>query len=178
MLTERFESALVFAFRTHQHQRRKVTGSPYFSHLMAVSSLVLEHGGNEDEAIAALLHDSIEDCQVSPAAIEEGFGPRVLHIVQLCTEPSGLKWRPRKERYIAQIATSHDDGVLRVSLADKVHNAQSMLKDWHVVGDDLWRVFGRDNTLWYMQALLDIYPADWPLTQHYADTLEALRATR
>jgi (p)ppGpp synthase/HD superfamily hydrolase len=128
---ERFERALVFADRAHAGQPRKSGGEtaiPYISHLLGVCSLVIEAGGSEDEAIAALLHDAAEDQggEEMLDRIEAEFGPDVRRVVDACSdtlEQPKPPWRARKESYIAKLASKRDDE-LRVSLADKVHNAE------------------------------------------------------
>ena len=158
-LTARFEEALVFATRLHAQQTRKGTAIPYIAHLLAVTSIVLENGGSEDEAIAALLHDAIED-QGGAATREEirrRFGDTVVFIVDGCTDAEVLPkppWRARKEAYIAHIR--HAPASVRlVSAADKLHNARSVLADYRVLGDALWQRFngGKDGTLWYYRSV-------------------------
>src|SRR5436190_11435160 len=124
-LSGRFERALVYATRLHRDQRRKGSGVPYAAHLLGVASLVLEDGGNEDEAIAALLHDAVEDQGGRPRLdeIDREFGASVAHIVEGCTDADAIpkpSWRPRKEAYINALA-SHDASVRRVALADKLY---------------------------------------------------------
>ena len=169
LLTNKYEEALVYTAQLHSSHVRKGSGVPYFSHLMAVSSLVLEHGGNEDEAIAGLLHDAIEDQGDSHAGgpsglrkeIADKFGDRVLQIVEACTDTDQIPkppWRERKEVYIAHLADA-DAGSLKVSCADKIHNARSILTDFHQQGDDLWQIFKgkKDGTLWYYRTLADTF---------------------
>ena len=163
MLSDRFGEALAYASRLHRHQRRKGTNIPYISHLLAVSAIVLEHGGGEDEAIAALLHDAIED-QGGAATREEirrRFGDRVTEIVDGCTDAETIPkppWRERKEAYIAHVALA-DESVRLVSAADKLHNARSILADYRQIGDALWpRFTGRkDGTLWYYRSLVEAF---------------------
>ena len=161
MLTVKFEDALLFAADKHRAQIRKGSGVPYLSHLLGVASLVLEHGGDEDEAIGALLHDVIEDQDVTEAELNEKFGPRVAQIVVGCTDGvpdaiSGQKapWRTRKEDYIAHLNSETESSIRLVSLADKLHNIRSIITDYRTVGEELWARFsgGRD-TIWYYQAL-------------------------
>ncbi|RCJ41057.1 HD domain-containing protein [Nostoc punctiforme] len=122
ILTNRFSEALVFAHQAHLHQVRKGgTKAPYISHLLAVASLVLEAGGNEDEAIAALLHDAIEDVQVEPRLIIEKFGENVCKIVQELSEDKALPKKERKSRYIESVCC-FSNSAIRVSIADKLHN--------------------------------------------------------
>ncbi|MBD2728007.1 bifunctional (p)ppGpp synthetase/guanosine-3',5'-bis(diphosphate) 3'-pyrophosphohydrolase [Nostoc sp. FACHB-892] len=163
MLSERFTTALTYATQLHANQVRKGSGVPYIAHLLGVASIALEYGANEDEAIAALLHDAIED-QGGAATREEirrRFGNNVTAIVDGCTDADTTpkpSWRERKEAYIAHIPTA-SPSVLLVSLADKLYNAQSILKDYRVLGDSLWERFhgGKEGTLWYYRALVDTF---------------------
>ena len=158
-LSSRYEAALVMASQLHASQKRKGTSIPYISHLLAVSSLVLEHGGSEDQAIAALLHDAVEDQGGLPTLVKirDHFGDVVAEIVDHCTdayEEPKPEWRIRKEEYIASIAEKPLDAVL-VSCADKLHNARAILNDLRTLGDELWGRFtgGKEGTLWYYQSL-------------------------
>src|SRR4051812_4948627 len=134
--TERLIEALAVATRLHADQVRKSTTIPYVSHLYGACSIALDYGANEDEAIAALLHDAIEDADDTQAARDAvaAFAPRVVHIVEACTDgtpgPDGKKprWEQRKESYLEHLATA-DAGVLLVSASDKLHNARSILAD-------------------------------------------------
>ena len=142
----------------------KGTGIPYLSHLLAVASLVIEDGGDECEAIAALLHDVVEDRGGAPrlAEVRERFGGRVAAIVVGCSEireTPELPWRPRKDRYIARLAGA-DRSIIRVSLADKVHNARSILLDYRTEGEGLWRRFNpHSDQLWYYRSLENAFRA-------------------
>ena len=158
-LSPRYEAALVMATQLHASQKRKGTSIPYVSHLLAVSSLVLEHGGSEDQAIAALLHDAVEDQGGLPTLnkIRDHFGDVVAKIVDHCTdayEEPKPEWRIRKEEYIASIAEKPLDAAL-VSCADNLHNARAILNDLRTLGDELWGRFtgGKEGTLWYYQSL-------------------------
>ena len=159
-LTSRFEKALVFASQLHREQRRKGSDVPYVSHLLAVAALVIEHGGDEDEAIAALLHDAIED-QGGPTArdgILRRFGERVTGIVEGCTDSQTNPKPPWKERKLAYIAgiSEKSPSVQFVCAADKLHNARSILSDYRTLGEEVWQRFvgGREGTLWYYGALV------------------------
>jgi len=160
-LSTRFEEALVFATQLHAGQTRKGTTIPYISHLLAVTAIVLEHGGDEDEAIAALLHDSIED-QGGASTREEirrHFGDKVVEIINGCTDSDVMPkppWRERKEAYIAHISVASAP-VRLVSAADKLHNARTVLEDYRIVGEALWKRFngGKEGTLWYYRAAVD-----------------------
>ena len=162
-LTERFEQALVYATRLHATQIRKATGVPYIAHLLSVTALVLEDGGNEDEAIAALLHDAVEDQggKATRAEIYRLFGEQVVAIVDGCTEFDSLPkppWRDRKQRYLEQLRQG-SSSVRRVALADKLHNARSLLSDYRQQGDEIWSMFGagKEGMLWFYHSLLWVY---------------------
>lgn len=163
ILTARFDDALVYASRLHANQLRKGTRVPYASHLLAVTAIVLEQGGDEDEAIAALLHDAVEDQGGRPVLqeIERRFGSRVAGIVDGCTDAYTLPkppWRERKEAYLSQLQ-GESASVRLVSAADKLHNLRSILADYRLLGDGLWQRFngGRDGTLWYHRQLCDAF---------------------
>ncbi len=163
MLSDRFERALVYATRLHAKQMRKGSRVPYVSHLLAVAGLVLEHGGSEDQAIAALLHDAVEDQggQKTLAVIRRRFGPAVADIVLACSDTDVVPkppWRPRKEAYLAHLRRS-SAAVRLVSAADKVHNARSTVSDLRLHGARVWRRFhaGPDEQLWYYRSLVTIF---------------------
>jgi len=168
LLTERFDEAFRFAHRLHRDQTRKGTPIPYISHLMTVAALVVEHDGNEDQAIAGLLHDAAEDQGGAEtlAKIRTTFGDTVAAIVSDCTdawtEPKP-PWRERKEAYLAALPGKPAPSLL-VSLADKTHNAEAILFDYRVLGDPLWDRFngGADGTRWYYNALADVFSDTMP----------------
>jgi (p)ppGpp synthase/HD superfamily hydrolase len=169
-LSDRYYEALDYAARLHAQQVRKGTNVPYVSHLLAVSSLVLEHGGDEDEAIAALLHDAVED-QGGTATAEEirrRFGARVAEIVVACSDTDSdvrpkPAWRPRKVAHLDQLRTA-SPSVRLVVAADKLHNARSIALEYRRSGEALWSRFsgGRDGTLWYYRETLEILSAPAP----------------
>jgi (p)ppGpp synthase/HD superfamily hydrolase len=161
-LSTRFEDALILAKRLHAKQMRKGTTIPYISHLLAVASIVLEQGGSEDEAIAALLHDAIEDQGGVPTRrlIRERFGENVVEIVNGCTDAESMPkppWRGRKEAYIARLADA-PASVRLVSAADKLHNTRAILADYRDIGEALWKRFngGKEGTLWYYRTLVTV----------------------
>lgn len=163
MLGERFERALGFAAATHRTQVRKGSGIPYIGHLLGVCSLVVEDGGSEDEAIAALLHDAAEDQggEEMLARIRDQFGSAVADIVLACSdtlEEPKPPWCGRKQSYVAHLEHQPVE-VLRVSLADKLFNARAILRDYAVVGDQLWDRFkvGSQGQLWYYRQLADAF---------------------
>jgi (p)ppGpp synthase/HD superfamily hydrolase len=160
-LGPRFRRAFLFAADKHAGQTRKASTIPYIAHLMGVASLVLEFGGDEDLAIAALLHDVVEDCGGAPMLkeVERRFGFRVAKIVEGCTDSDSdpkPPWRERKEKYLQHLKTA-DANTRLVSAADKLNNVRSILADYREVGESIWARFngGRDGTLWYYRALLD-----------------------
>jgi len=167
-LSPRFSKALSYASDLHASQLRKGTTIPYVSHLLAVGSIVLEAGGDEDEAVAALLHDGPEDQggQVTLDYIRDVFGDRVADIVEHCSDSlvdvgqeDKEPWLERKQRYIERLRSTLDRSVYLVSAADKLHNARSIARDYERVGEDLWKRFngGRKGTLWYYEALISVY---------------------
>lgn len=160
---EKFEEALVYAARLHWDQKRKGTGTPYVTHLLAVAAIVGENGGAEYEVVAALLHDAPEDRggRERLEDIRARFGDEVAQIVDGCTdtyEDPKPAWRPRKENYVTHVATA-SDSVRLVSSADKLHNARAILADLRSLGDELWNRFtgGKEGTLWYYRALVEAY---------------------
>lgn len=163
ILSSRFSLAFNFAMEVHQQQYRKRSDIPYVSHLLAVTAIVLEQGGDEDLAIAALLHDSAED-QGGFKILEKInnlFGSRVAQIVEGCSDSFDIPkppWKERKVRYISELEKSDPDIIL-ISLADKLHNSQAICRDLRVYGENTWEKFngGRDGTLWYYQELVRVY---------------------
>src|SRR3954466_7526932 len=152
-LSQRFDGALRFAFERHRFHARKGSRVPYLSHLMGVSALVLEHGGSEDQAIAALLHDAVEDASPGQGpdvlqAIGEEFGDDVRAMVEACSdslngEGGKRPWRERKLDYVAglRVPAKKSDDALLVTAADKVHNARLIAKDLRTYGPAFWGTF-------------------------------------
>jgi (p)ppGpp synthase/HD superfamily hydrolase len=162
-LGPRFLAAFLFAAEKHAGQTRKASTTPYIAHLMGVASLVLEAGGDEDLAIAALLHDVVEDCGGAPMLkeVRRRFGKRVAKVVEGCTDADTypkLPWRERKEGYIRHLKNADVDTRL-VSVADKLNNVRSILSDYREIGESVWARFngGREGTLWYYRALLEVF---------------------
>lgn len=181
-LTPRFEQALVYAHQLHARQTRKGNTVPYIAHLLGVCALVLEDGGDEDEAIAALLHDAVEDQggRATLREIETRFGVRVASIVESCSDAFTVPkppWRARKEEYLAHLP-QHSPAAVRVSLADKLHNARAILRDLRTLGPQVWARFngGRDGTLWYYASLVEIFSqiSRSPMTEELRATVAAL----
>lgn len=172
LLSSKFALALQFANEIHRNQVRKGIGAPYISHLMAVCALVLEYGGDENQAIAALLHDSAEDCGGQPmlAAVQLMFGDDVAKIVGACTDtfddpkPS---WKPRKEAYLKAMATKPASAKL-VACADKLHNLGHTLRDIEIEGVGPWRVRmsespngAAEKQVWYYVGCLRALSNSW-----------------
>lgn len=165
-LGERFQRALAYAVEVHRGHKRKGSGEPYAAHLLAVASLVLEHGGDEEAAIAALLHDAAEDQggERRLADIEERFGQRVADVVAACSDTFQTPkppWRERKGAYLDHLPEAEPD-VLLVSAADKLHNATSILEDHRERGDELWSIFttgSASDQLWYYRSLVAAFEA-------------------
>ena len=163
-MTPRFRNALAYASAVHAGQLRKGPRQiPYIGHLLGVASLVLEDGGDEDEVIAALLHDAPEDQGgvVRLAEIRDRFGERVAQIVHGCSdtldEPKP-PWRAREERYVAHLETA-EPSVLRVSIADKVNNLGGTVADVRLDGPRVWQRFnaGPEEQVWYYGSLVDVF---------------------
>lgn len=175
MLGRRFQEALGYAADVHASQRRKGGSVPYIAHLLGVASLVIEDAAeagclDEDQAVAALLHDAAED-QGGEARLSDigtRFGPPVAAMVRalsdsLADDDEKPPWRARKEAYLQELATESDPGVLRVSLADKLYNARAIARDHHLHGERIWRRFNRDaDPLWYYGALAEMFARRMP----------------
>ncbi len=155
---DRLADATAYALTIHADQERKGSGTPYIAHLLGVASIILEHGGDEDLAIAGLLHDAIEDVGIEQeAVIATRFGARVAGIVRACTDADTLPkppWRARKEAYVAHLETVGRD-VLLVSAADKLHNARAIVTDLRTLGPAMFARFtgGMEGSIWYYETL-------------------------
>ncbi|MCY4594945.1 MAG: HD domain-containing protein [Bryobacterales bacterium] len=159
-MADRFSAAVAFAGALHRGQHRKSNGSPYFSHLLAVTALVMAAGGDEDECIAALLHDAVEDQGGARTAeeIRRRFGDRVADIVLECSEKRepGCSWIDRKRNSLQSVSSATSSARLVLS-ADKLHNVRSLISDYRVGGESIWERFRgkRDGTLWYYRSMAD-----------------------
>ena len=190
MLTERFDAALALAHRVHRRQLRKGTTIPYIAHVLGVAALVLEYGGDEDEAIAAVLHDVLEDVaefgvDLTTDAlrhhIEERYGHKVLAIVDELTdtvEHPKPAWPARKAKHVAALRDAPPSALL-VAAADKLHNVRSLIRDYRSAREQLWDRFnpeaGRDRILAYYRSLVELFKARLPGA--LADDLERELAT-
>jgi len=177
LYTPRFIEAVQAALLMHAHQPRKGTTIPYASHLLGTCSIALDYGANEGEAIAALLHDVIEDVHYAPGAREavEGFGPEVLRIVEACSdtdESPKPPWPDRKMAYLAHLGEA-DRSVLLVSASDKLHNARSIVADLRHDGDAVWERFNatKAQSLGYYRALVAAFRGN---PQHAIDLVDEL----
>jgi (p)ppGpp synthase/HD superfamily hydrolase len=173
----KFQEALVYAAQAHACQLRKGSRIPYLSHLLAVTALALEHGATEAEAIAALLHDAVEDAggKARLADIETHFGKAVASIVAGCTDTDQFPkppWRERKTAYVAHLRQA-PLSVKLVAAADKLHNARAILSDYRALGDAVWSHFkgGKSGTLWYHRAMVSAFSE--PPLRRLAEDLDA-----
>jgi HD domain len=187
VFTPRVMRALAYAAHVHRYQRRTETGIPYLAHLISVAALVAEDGGGEIEVMAALLHDTAEDHggELRLLDVRRRFGTDVEAMVRRLSDSlpaegqAKEQWRPRKLRYLAHLRDERNSGVLRVSNADKLHNARAILADHRHAGEDLWRRFSgtREDQLWYYRELASIFVdrrPDSPLARELEETLAQL----
>lgn len=180
---DRIEQAYLLASELHRGQRRKRSGIPYVFHLMAVAALVAEYGGDEDQIVAAFLHDAIEDAGGPRAReiIRDRFGDRVVALVDGCTdseEEPKPPWRPRKEAYVARLREEPGD-VRLVSVADKVHNCRSIVAALRA-REEIWSKFqgGKAGCLWYYREILAAAGDGWdhPILSELERTIAAMNA--
>lgn len=180
----RLDDAFTLARTLHDTQTRKGSSVPYLSHLLAVAGMVSEHGGDEDQVIAALLHDSVEDQGGRPLLEElrDWYGDHVAALVEACTDAFDRPkppWKERKLGYLARIPQAPREARLIIA-ADKIHNLRSLIADYEIVGEKLWDRFtaSRDETLWYYRSVLDALADDWkhPILNEYRRNFDALRA--
>lgn len=186
-LGDRFEAAVDYAIEAHREQARKSSPVPYLAHLFGVTSLVLEYGGDEDQAITGLLHDTLEDCGAEHGpVIEATFGAGVLELVRACTDwegPAGSAgkppWRARKEGYVAhldELGPGHP--ALLVSCADKLHNARAIRADLRHQGLTVWERFSQPapEQRWYYRSLVDAFTRllPGPLTDELRRTVRGI----
>lgn len=180
-ITDRFRQALDYAAKKHAVQTRKASDVPYLSHLLSVCSLVMDNTQDEDVWIAALLHDAIEDQggELTAVEIEYKFGKRVANLVRGCSEITAVgdaprpEWLERKLGYLADLPGS-DPAVLLISVADKLHNARSVLTDWLRCGDEVYCRFtrGKSGTHWYYHEIISCYRRSKNVPEHLIRELE------
>ena len=183
-LSQQFEKALLYATRIHGGQLRKKTRIPYIAHILGVTAIALEYGANETEAIAALLHDAVEDCGGAKRLrdIERKFGKAVAKIVAGCTDTDQIPkppWLERKKAYVAHVRLASMPTKL-VSASDKLHNVRAILMDYRLEGENLWSRFtgGKQGTLWYYRALVNAFTGKriQPLVQEINRVLTELES--
>lgn len=164
MLSVNYLTAMGLAFKHHQTQERKDSGIPYISHLLSVSALVMEFGGTEEQAIAGLLHDVLEDSK-DPNAEQDiyiNFGPSMVDLVKELSDTTiqpKPPWKERKEAYMEHLRNDVSDTALLVSMCDKLHNLRSIIFDYKRIGDEIFEKFRgkKEGTLWYYRTLTDIF---------------------
>src|SRR5437762_3595377 len=183
-LSQQFEKALLYAARIHGGQLRKKTTIPYIAHILGVTAIALEYGADQTEAIAALLHDAVEDCGGAKRLrdIERKFGKAVADIVAGCTDTDQVPkppWLERKKAYVAHVRFASMPTKL-VSASDKLHNVRAILMDYRQEGENLWSRFtgGKQGTLWYYRALVNAFSGKriQPLVQEINRTLTELES--
>ncbi len=180
--SDRFDAAILLALDAFRPMRRKASAAPYITHLFAVTALVGQHGGDEDQLIAAMLHDYLEDIPgASVQELERRFGPRVARLVSALSDSIGQPrppWRQRKERFLARIRSEPDD-VKLICAADKLHNVCTIVDDQHRVGNAVFQRFtgGLEGTLWYYGAVLDALGDGWesPLLRRLRAEVHTMR---
>lgn len=180
ILTDRYKQALEFAFDVHRSQERKGSGTPYIAHILGVSSMALENGANEDEAIAALLHDAAEDQggERMLSEIEARFGSYVAGLVTECTdavEEPKPPWKERKLRYLSHLKSASSSAVL-IASCDKLYNLRSIVSDFRLIGDSIWGRFtgGKEGVLWYYRELEKALAMPEPLRAEFGRSLAEL----
>lgn len=177
----RLDEAVLFAMDAFRNRRRKATTIPYLTHLLQVMCLVAEHGGDEDQLVAAVLHDWLEDIPGAEAAVLEArWGPRVRRLVEALSDSTGEPkppWEERKLRYLDHLRVQPAE-VKLISAADKLHNCSCIRRDHADVGERVWDRFtaGKTGTLWYYRAVSDALAVDWahPLHRRLADEVRLL----
>ena len=171
------QKALRIATQMHDGQLRKETPIPYITHPVAVALNLAKHGFAENVIAAALVHDVLEDTNMTRALLEKELGVEVVTIVMSLSEDKSLPWEERKRNYIETIRSS-DANVKAVSIADKIHNAESMLIAYSIQGENLWQMFarGKQQQQWFMNELLAMFEETWdhPLNSEYRKLVEAI----
>jgi len=179
----RIVDAFTMAYDLHREQFRKGMDVPYITHLAAVASLVGDYGGNEDQFIAALLHDAVEDQggDQTLERIRDRFGTTVADYVSGCSDSNTVPrpaWQQRKEAFIQRIGDAHPDLKLIVA-ADKLHNARTTTSDLYESGRKVWAKFngGKDGSLWYYAEMVRALSHGWthPILRELARTVDALQ---
>ena len=157
--TKKIHDAIIFAAKAHEGQRRKGTDIPYITHPFEVAQILMEAGCDETLIIAGLLHDTLEDTEVTAAEIEEQFGPEVLALVDSDSEDKSLSWEDRKKHTIEYLRDRASLEELLLACADKLANMRSIKADYMVLGDKVWDRFhrGKEQQSWYYSSLIDVF---------------------
>lgn len=151
------EKALQIASKSHRNQCRKNTDIPYITHPVTVGMMLMKAGYDDDIIAAGILHDTVEDTELTLKDIEREFGPRIARIVEGCSEPNkSLPWKERKEHTIEFLKTASEE-IRVVACADKLHNIRSIIKDYEQQGDAVWNIFnaGKEQQAWYYTNIVD-----------------------
>ena len=175
--TKKIHDAIIFAAKAHEGQRRKGTDIPYITHPFEVAQILMEAGCDETLIIAGLLHDTLEDTEVTAAEIEEQFGPEVLALVDSDSEDKSLSWEDRKKHTIEYLRDRASLEELLLACADKLANMRSIKADYMVLGDKVWDRFhrGKEQQSWYYSSLIDVfdslsdYEMYWEISNLYTD---------
>lgn len=184
MTSDRLNLGFALACQLHADQKKKGSNTAYLGHLLGVASIVIEFGGDEDQVIAALLHDAVEDQggMETLETIRGAFGSRVADIVLACSDTAENPkppWKDRKEAYLAHLVNASTE-VLLVSAADKLYNARSIIQDYYLVGDEVWGRFngGKKGTVWYFQSLAETFQqiAPGPIAAEVSRVVRELEA--
>lgn len=181
LYSHRLDEAVAFALDSFRTRVRKGTQIPYATHLLQVMVTVAEHGGDEDQCIAAVLHDWLEDIEgASTTELSARYGPRVARLVDALSDSTTHPkppWRDRKERHLEHLRVA-DPEVKLISAADKLHNCQCIRRDLARIGPSVWDRFnaGRSGTLWYYSAVAEALADGWPhpLVHQLADEVARL----
>ncbi len=172
-----YEKALSVSVKAHKDQVRKHDGSPYVTHPIMVANILMQHNFNEIIIAAALVHDVLEDAEINENQLRQELGDEVVNIVTLVSEDKDLVWEERKEKYVLDVSSSNE-AVWAVSVADKIHNARSLIEHYRVVGPDVWKVFnrGKEKKVWFERLLLNSLQEKWihPLMTEYAELVGGL----
>lgn len=171
------EKADQLAVRAHEGQTRKESGAPYIMHPRAVAETLKTHGFRDEVIAAALVHDTVEDTSVTVEDVRRELGEEVARLVEPVTHDDSLSWEEKKQKYIDTVRAASDE-VKAISVADKIHNAQSFISGYAEQGKDMWKYFnrGREKKLWFEEAMLKMLQETWrhPLVDEYAALVEQM----
>ena len=172
------EKALRLAYEAHDGQVRKSDNSPYIIHPIMVSQILKDHNFTEEVTAAALVHDVLEDTDVPRERLVEELGESVVIIVDAVSEDTALEWEERKELYVKAVAEA-SEGIKAVSIADKIHNAESVINDYKTKGKEVWAPFnrGKDKKIWFEELLFTEVSKTWshPLLERYKKAIDKMK---